>query len=404
MKDKLKRLFGITLFVGIIIAVAIVINNKNKQNDSLYKKINYDEMMDTVSSNEECYIWVYSTSCASCRKLHNDVNELKKKKDIFTGKNIFGINIDEYDGDSKDILDQFGTEGVPFIAYYVNGKIEDLLYEDIKEEEIEVFFQRDEEISKLEVEYFFSPTCSNCAKVSKILREISCDYRDIVINRYNVTSIENKSRLDEYCRVYGVNKDIAGMVPIVFVRNEYLYDVKDISNGIRNILDDETLGKTIKITQVSKNFSNEQNMVKNMDLIKFVATALLNGLNPCSFSMLLFLIVLIETERDKVLKLGLLFCAGKVIAFVLLGTVLYRIIGLLQTSIMVTAINVMLIVLLLILAVLNINDYFAIKSNNFEYIKAQLPETIRKKNNNIIKGVVDKFKDSIWIYVVCVKV
>ena len=399
MKENVKKKCGIIGFALLIISMVAFLNYKRNQINSIYTEIEYENLTNTIESNDNCYIWFFSSTCASCKKLEKDIIEVDKSQKIISNKTIFGINIDKYHGDTKKILKEYNTEGVPFIVQYNKGQIDDILYENISQQDIAEFFGESNNV--LEVNYFFSPTCLNCEKVSRVMNKLQRS-RKININKYNITKAINKSLLNEYCKQYGVERDIRGMVPIVFVRDKYLFDYRKISDEIVGVIDDEAAGVTKKITNVDLNIDEEKRIFKNIDLIKLISVAFLNGLNPCSFSMLFFLIVLIEADKNRILKLGCLFCCGKTIVFLLLGTVLFNIIGVLQSSIIVSLINYILIFILLVLMVQNINDYWAIKHDDFSRIKAQLPDGVRKMNKNFITKLVGKFNNSRLIYLACI--
>ena len=78
----------------------------------------------------------------------------------------------------------------------------------------------------------------------------------------------------------------------------------------------------------------------------------------------------------------------------LLGTVLYQVMSQIHSSILVKVIHIVLSLLLLLLGVLNLNDYAAIKKDDLGGIKAQLPEKVRGINHRLIKENVKRFLNS----------
>lgn len=401
MNDRIKRIIGFIICAILILSIVLFIQYKLNEEKSLFEEIKFEDIEDTIASNNECYIWVYSTNCASCKKLSKDLLEIKKDNNIFKDKNVFGINIDKYSGNVDDVLKKYQMDGVPFIVHYSNGDVQDILSEDIKKNEIIDFFSNNESKGALQVQYFFSPTCSSCADISSYLKKVSGGKSNIKINKYNVTSIQNKKLLDSYCEHYKVDSEVVGTVPIIFVRNRFLYN-NEIKSELESVIEDRSAGDTVIIANGKNNFSSEKKILENMDIINLIGTAFLNGLNPCSFSMLFFLIVLIESEEKKVLKYGICFCIGKAITLMLLGTIIFGAISVIQSSIIIKIINVALIGILLVLAGLNFNDYIALKQDKLEKLRAQLPNSIRLANNKIITNTINKFKESKLIILICV--
>ena len=137
MSVRLKRIIGGGCFVFAVLVIALFMQKKVNLKQELFQDITVAEIEEKVTADTEVYLWVYSTDCATCKKLLKDINELKNEKDIFSGKTIYGINIDEYDGDAEDVLNRYQLQGVPFIVRYRDGAVEDILYEDIQKTEID---------------------------------------------------------------------------------------------------------------------------------------------------------------------------------------------------------------------------------------------------------------------------
>lgn len=394
MKNKGKKMIGILLFAGFVMGMLAVVNGKVKQEDSLYVKIQSEDVEQITKTESDCYIWVTSETCASCKKLKNDILEVKKESSFLDKKIIYGIDLDTMQEGSDALLAKYGKEGVPFIVHYVDGQPKETLYEDITKDDIYHFFQENDTKQKLELVYFYSPTCSSCKKVSDYLLSYSKTQKNLKILKYNIVSTENKSLLNGYCEKYGVDPEVVGTVPIIFVRNSYFYEEASIKKNLKKVIEDESLGETEQVGEQVSYLNQDKKVVRNMDVLKLMGAAFLNGLNPCSLSMFFFLLMLLEANSKKVLPVGIAFCIGKFMAMILLGTVLYQAMSQIQSSIVVKVINIILGVLLLFLGVLNLNDYVAIKKDNLGNIKAQLPEKVRGMNHRLIKESVKKFLNS----------
>lgn len=75
--------------------------------------------------------------------------------------------------------------------------------------------------NKVEVDLFYSPTCSHCTAERKFFDEIQPKFPELVVNRYDITKQENVKKLEEYYKKYNVSNQEYGMVPITFINNEY---------------------------------------------------------------------------------------------------------------------------------------------------------------------------------------
>ena len=114
-------------------------------------------------------------------------------------------------------------------------------------------------------------------------------------------------------------------------------------------------------------------------------TGFVNGLNPCSISMLLMLLSLLAAKDKWIIPIGITFLLGKFTGFLLLGTVLYNSLNSLHLTGFRFAINIALVAFASIMIILNINDVLAAVRNDYGKIKLQLPKKLRGLNHEIIK-------------------
>lgn len=253
--------------------------------------------------------------------------------------------------------------------------------------------------NKLSVIYFFSSTCSDCYEAKDALKRIELEYDFVNIQKFDITDLDNKSLLNVYCKEYDVSDDMIGMVPIIFVRNTFLYGSEEISEKLENIINMDENIDTIIVDNSSKNFQNEILMYRSLNIIKIFLAALLNGLNPCSFSILLFLIMLLGSNTNKLLKIGFGFCVGKILAYILMGSICFKFLKLISSIYIINTINILFLLIFLTLSFLNFYDYYAVKSEKYGNVKAQLPIRLRKFNHNLLRQFVYTFENSKWFII-----
>lgn len=137
------------------------------------------------------------------------------------------------------------------------------------------------------------------------------------IKRYNINDSESLELLYKYYEYYKVPKE-KEMVPIMFIANKFYQKDSEITNELPNLLQSGNLKDTPILTsgKVKKDFSI-------LDIVSLIGAGFLNGLNPCSLSMLLFFLSIITSKKERILRMGLSFTLSKFIAYLLLGTILY---------------------------------------------------------------------------------
>ncbi|MDP4179554.1 MAG: glutaredoxin [Bacillota bacterium] len=232
--------------------------------------------------------------------------------------------------------------------------------------------------------YFFSPTCASCSNMTYFLERFCEKHKNLDLKKYDISDLRNKSLMDKYCEVYKVSAEDEGIVPIIFIRDKYFSDEKSIMINLEKEINYPGV-KTIEIHNAIENHDKDLRRFKGFEVISVLMAGLINGINPCSMSMLLFFLSLLTVKSIKILKVGFLFILGKFLAYVLLGTILFKFLSLFNLSFLNVLMKALLAIVTLILIILNIQDFFAAKVERYDRIILQLPKVFRKLNHNIIK-------------------
>lgn len=154
---------------------------------------------------------------------------------------------------------------------------------------------------KVTAVYFYSPTCSSCEELKNFFSDLKKKHKNLTIIEYSISNLQNKSLLDSYSKAYDVPQEDEGTVPFVFIRNRYLNDEKDIKKSMDNIILDVNGPQTIKIEGGNENHDSDFGLFFNYKILGIFAAGIVNGINPCSMSMLLmFMSLLIFRDRKSV--------------------------------------------------------------------------------------------------------
>jgi cytochrome c biogenesis protein CcdA len=240
---------------------------------------------------------------------------------------------------------------------------------------------------KVTAVYFYSPTCSSCEELKNFFSDLKKKHKNLTIIEYSISNLQNKSLLDSYSKAYDVPKEDEGTVPFVFIRNRYLNDEEDIKKSMDNIILDVNGPQTIKIEGGNENHDSDFAHFFNYKILGIFAAGIVNGINPCSMSMLLMFMSLLIFRKSIVLKLGISYGLGKFISYMLLGTVFFKFLDSFNIAGFSTIIKILMLLVIFILLILNINDYFAASNEKYNRIKLQLPLFFRKLNHNMIRRV-----------------
>lgn len=243
--------------------------------------------------------------------------------------------------------------------------------------------------AEVKIVYFYISACDGCNEAGKILEELNTlldSYPDrpeteiIMVNAFQSGGYE---QLNRYLEAYEVPEDKQSC-PIVFVGDTFLSGEeairKDLIGAILNAKDE---------IPVSASYGGEaaQEKLSLLTPVNVFLTGLVNGLNPCSMSMLLFLISLLAVRKVNVLKAGSAFCAGKLASYFFLGMVSYGLLDRLDTDRYRLAVKLIILAAALLIAAFNIRDYIAARQERYDKVKMQLPKGLRKINHRLMKSL-----------------
>ncbi|NLM11414.1 MAG: hypothetical protein GX213_11680 [Clostridiaceae bacterium] len=182
-----------------------------------------------------------------------------------------------------------------------------------------------------ELIYFYLPSCGDCEKVEKVLDRLPGSVKleqgnelinsKIKIIKLNAGEEDNLDILKARFEYLNVPVE-EQQVPIVFLGDTWISGASNIQSKLENAI---LSGHGIGTVQVLTTGESKPSDAGVLNLLSVFLTGLVNGLSPCSLSMLiLFFSLLISNEKVKLLGAGITFIAGKFLAFILLGTLLYR--------------------------------------------------------------------------------
>lgn len=235
--------------------------------------------------------------------------------------------------------------------------------------------------------FFYSPTCSVCTEIKGHLNEIESKYPDVNIIRYDTSIQTNNELFFLYNNEYNVSNQDTMLVPMVFIKDKYFEGKNDIKDNLEKIInDDNNTNKTLilKLPDKSKETTTNKNN-NNIKFFSFIFAALINGLNPCSLSMFLFLFTVVTLKKNDILKITLSYSTAKFIMYFLLGTLMYYSVVRLNLQWFNKAVKIVAILFVVFLIIMNINDFLNARKGNIKGIKLQLPNKLRKINHKIIK-------------------
>jgi cytochrome c biogenesis protein CcdA len=211
--------------------------------------------------------------------------------------------------------------------------------------------------------FFYGDGCPHCAAAEPFLKELQGRYNFTVISHETWHNDTNKQIFEEFLSAYNVPKSSTG-VPAFFMGSKYLVGFdnvdsigKNLEEMVKQCLNNNCSSKSgvIRFSLFGKNFEIGKD---SSILVLGVVLGFADGFNPCTFAILIFLLsylFTISASKKKVLKLGLIFTFVILIIYfaIMLGLInLLAFVGFRSYG------TIIISIILLVMAALNIKDFF----------------------------------------------
>jgi cytochrome c biogenesis protein CcdA len=193
---------------------------------------------------------------------------------------------------------------------------------DLSERSIQPFSPIITEDGKLVVYFFYNRNCGECLKTLPFIEEFATDHPDIIVQFVDIMeSDENLALFKEFKGYYGTGPI---PVPSVFTGNLTLTGYEQITQELPSAVN-ETLTNPPPIPPQT---TIENGVREEITLPLIIVSALIDGINPCAFSVLIFLLLTIMAlgSRKKVLIVGTTFILAVFTFYFLSGLGIFTII------------------------------------------------------------------------------
>jgi cytochrome c biogenesis protein CcdA len=230
------------------------------------------------------------------------------------------------------------------------------------------------------ITYFYSPGCGPCEEFLAVevprLEEktglaISIDKKDLL----NHEDFETFQRL-------ALELDVeVTKFPVVMIGTVLLQGEKEIRSRLPRLV--RSTGRAGQGAALGSTDSTGGGRAIELRLIPVVLAGLLDGVNPCAFTTLIFLIAALTVAgrgRREILIIGLFFSLAVFVTYLLIGVGLLEALRLASTVTVISSIfNWVLICLLMIFAGISLYDWVLIRRGREREIVLQLPKAMKRR-------------------------
>ncbi len=241
--------------------------------------------------------------------------------------------------------------------------------------------------------YFYGDGCPKCAEIEPFLEKIEERYKDkIHITKYEVYhNLKNYQLYSNYCSVQNIPLNERG-IPLLAIGNDFFMGVDQIEDNLENKIN-EMLETGDKICPLEGEMScHEVNIGSEISPIipglkdkitlpLIIVTGLIDGINPCAFAVLIFLLTFllsVSNKKRRMLKAGIVYILAVYVTYFLAGLGLLSIIQVSGLSRIIVKVAASLAILA---GIINVKDYFWYGKG----FSLKIPESGKKIIENLTK-------------------
>lgn len=248
---------------------------------------------------------------------------------------------------------------------------------------------------KISVIYYYEESNVECIKTIKLLQTLASHYGELEIKMENIKDSTTRDQLLYLFSIYRKSQEVK--IPTVFIGNQlFLVGYEEIRKGLfKDVIPslEREYPKTFR-GEIKKIFISLRIFILNFSESFLIPTIIMAGLidsiNPCAISILIFLISFmgrIQGLRENLLPIGGSFILGSFLAYFAIGLGVLKFVN---SQFIIRIYNFLYIIfglLTIILGILSILDAYYAKRYEIDKIKLQLPMKIKKLSHYFIRQI-----------------
>ncbi|MBN1954944.1 MAG: hypothetical protein JW900_07820 [Anaerolineae bacterium] len=247
-----------------------------------------------------------------------------------------------------------------------------------------------EYINEVWAAYFYEPGCQNCSRAEYDIRYVREQRHELIIDEFNV----NQDAALAYWLLKRTGRELDEFhTPAIFIGTDVLIGPEEITpQNIEALLEKYAATGT---ERVWKDFDPASEMDELVGLLPGLTAiagfGLLDGLNPCAFATLIFLIAYLAAGERKgrdILLVGGLFTLGVFLAYLAVGLGLHAILDNLlgeHLAVLGRWVSGLTALFCLVLAVYSFLDFLKARRGQIEDMSLSLPGFLKKRIRAVIR-------------------
>jgi cytochrome c biogenesis protein CcdA len=263
---------------------------------------------------------------------------------------------------------------------------------EIKQQQLDEELMRQLVDTWVVLDYYYSPGCRECEtflarEIPRLMKELDVH---ITLNSYDVFEPRFYEQLETTAAGLGVT---LSAFPVLRVENRLLQGGREITDNLERMLRDLAAAPAAgpgASGQINASRPREGGAASRLAPLPVFAAGLVDGINPCAFTTLLFLLsmlALVGRDRREILVIGLLFAAAVLATYFAVGAGFLKIVRSASAFPLISRIiKYALVGVLLLFAGLSVYDAVQIRRGKTARVILQLPGALKRQIHKTIRS------------------
>ena len=243
--------------------------------------------------------------------------------------------------------------------------------------------------------FFYMPGCLHCEEMKTDLRKWAARVPELRIRIFNLVKEENKKLDEALSQIYQVPESKRLVDHKLYMGEDYLWSEALHHESFQKLIA-KYQGKGApppweKVTKeaLEKGEKSIIERFKRWSLSAVLIAGFIDGINPCAFATIIFLVsylTFVGKKGREILLYGIVFTAGVFIAYLLVGLGLMTFLHQLRSFPLISkGVYLFIALFALALGMISLYDYILFRSGQMAKWKLQLPMGLKKKIHEIIR-------------------
>ena len=245
---------------------------------------------------------------------------------------------------------------------------------------------------KIHLAYAHEPGCPHCQRAEYMLKHLQRKYPQLVVQKYDITVPEDAQVVEALAELYQLPSDQRLLAPTFFIGDSVLVEEDVKERAVRALIQKYEVSGTEPPWELCKVDSASQSIVERFESFgpfAVAAAGLLDGINPCAFTTIIFFISYMALAGRKgrdIILVGVCFTSAVFVTYLLIGV---GALSFIQSLSFVPVLSVVVYSLAafvaLVFGVLSLYDFFKFRAGRGNESILQLPKVLKQRIHKVIR-------------------